>query len=90
MPAGRPFTLWVAPGSGNLWKSTDAGLTWRAVFEHEATCAIGDVAVAPSDPDVIWVGTGEAHLGGMSDHGCGVGPIDRRRGELESRGARGG
>lgn len=72
VPPGRPFTLWVAPGSGNLWKSTDGGLTWRAVFEHEATCAIGDVAVAPSDPEVIWVGTGEAHLGGMSYDGCGV------------------
>lgn len=67
-----PQTVYVAPGSGNLWRSRDGGATWDALFEHEATCAIGHVAIAPTDGDVVYVGTGEAHLGGMSFDGCGV------------------
>ncbi|MCA8948649.1 MAG: glycosyl hydrolase, partial [Planctomycetes bacterium] len=72
VPAQRPYRLYVAPGSGNLFRSDDGGLVWQPIFEHEATHAIGCVAVAPSDPDVVWVGTGEAHLGGMSWDGVGV------------------
>ena len=67
-----PRTIYVAPGSGNLWRSRDGGVTWTPLFEHEATCAIGHVAIASSDPDELWVGTGEAHLGGVSFDGCGV------------------
>ncbi|MDA1264820.1 MAG: hypothetical protein O2816_07065, partial [Planctomycetota bacterium] len=55
-----PGTLYVAFGSGNLWKTTDAGLSWRALFEDQAALGIGDIALAPSDPDVLWVGTGES------------------------------
>jgi photosystem II stability/assembly factor-like uncharacterized protein len=72
VPAQRPYTIYAAPGSGNLFRSRDGGLSWTALFDHEATCAIGHVEVAPSDPDVVWVGTGEAHLGGMSFDGAGV------------------
>jgi photosystem II stability/assembly factor-like uncharacterized protein len=67
-----PRTIYVAPGSGNLWRSRDGGARFEPLFEHEATCAIGHVAIAPADPDVVWVGTGEAHLGGISFDGCGV------------------
>ncbi len=67
-----PKTIYVAPGSGNLWRSRDGGARFEPLFEHEATCAIGHVAIAPTDPQVIWVGTGEAHLGGVSFDGCGV------------------
>ncbi len=70
--AQHPYRLFVAPGSGNLFRSDDGGLTWRAVFEHQATHAIGCVELAPSNPDAVWVGTGEAHLGGMSWDGTGV------------------
>ncbi|MEM6570785.1 MAG: hypothetical protein AAF957_20405 [Planctomycetota bacterium] len=72
VPAGHPYRLYVAPGSGNLFRSDDGGLTWTPIFEHEPTHAIGCVEVAPSDPDVVWVGTGEAHLGGVSWDGVGV------------------
>ena len=59
--AGGPgsSTFYVGPGAGNVWKTTDNGMTWRPIFENESAFAIGDIAVAPSNPDVVWVGTGE-------------------------------
>src|SRR5689334_10742553 len=57
----RPATLYVATASGGLWKTTNHGTTWAPVFEREATVSLGAVAVAPSNPDVVWVGTGEAN-----------------------------
>ena len=52
-------TIYVGPGGGNVWKTTDNGMTWEPIFEHESAFAIGDIAVAPSNPDIVWVGTGE-------------------------------
>ena len=57
---GPPGIIYVAFGSGNLWKTTDNGLTWKAIFENQPVLGIGDIAVAPSDPDVIWLGSGES------------------------------
>ena len=54
----RPGTLYAAFGPGNLWKTTDGGLTWEAVFENQPVLGIGDVALAPSRPETIWLGTG--------------------------------
>ena len=54
--------IYVGAASGGVWKSEDRGDTWRPVFEHEATASVGDVAVAPSNPDIVWVGTGEDNL----------------------------
>lgn len=59
VPTGEPHTIYVGIGSGNLWKTTNNGITWTPIFEHESTFTIGDVAVAPSNPDIVWVGTGE-------------------------------
>lgn len=56
----RPGTIYVAFGSGNLWKSTDNGLSWQPIFEEQPVLGIGDIALAPSNPDVIWLGTGES------------------------------
>ncbi len=58
-PADSPKTIYLGPGSGNLWKSQDDGETWRPIFEHQPTFSIGDVAVAPSDPNIVWIGSGE-------------------------------
>lgn len=55
-----PGTMYAAFGSGNLWKTTDNGLSWKAIFEEKAALGIGDIALAPSDPSVIYVGTGES------------------------------
>jgi photosystem II stability/assembly factor-like uncharacterized protein len=54
----RPGTLYAAFGPGGLWKTTDNGLTWKPIFEGQAAPGIGDVALAPSRPETIWLGTG--------------------------------
>jgi len=54
----RPGTLYAAFGPGGLWKTTDNGMTWKPVFENQAAPGIGDVALAPSRPETIWLGTG--------------------------------
>lgn len=59
-------------GAGGVWKSTNGGLTWRALFSDQPTFAIGDLEISRADPEVIWVGTGEAHLSGTSYEGLGV------------------
>lgn len=56
----QPGTMYIAFGSGNLWKTVDNGLTWKAIFEEQAALGIGDIALAPSDPSIIYVGTGES------------------------------
>ena len=68
----RPATLYVATASGGLWKTTNNGTTWTAVFERQATVSLGAVAVAPSNPDVVWVGTGEANARNSVSWGDGV------------------
>jgi photosystem II stability/assembly factor-like uncharacterized protein len=68
----RPATVYVATASGGLWKTTNNGTTWAPVFEREATVSLGSVAVAPSNPDVVWVGTGEANARNSVSWGDGV------------------
>lgn len=74
VPVGAPETIYVGIGSGNLWRSKNNGLSWTPIFEHESTFSIGDVEVAPSDPRIIWVGTGETQPrhSGYSYSGTGV------------------
>ena len=71
-PRGKNYTIWVASASGGVWKSVNEGVTFEPVFEHQGTSTIGDVAVTPSDPEVVWVGTGEANIFRSSNPGCGV------------------
>ena len=65
-------TFYVGVASGNLWKTTNRGTTWKSLFEDEEVNSIGDVTVAPSDPDVVWIGTGEANNRQSSPWGAGV------------------
>ena len=62
----------VAAASGGLWKTTNHGLTWKPIFDREATFAIGDVDVSRSKPSVVWVGTGSACPRGNISIGDGV------------------
>ncbi len=60
LDASRPGHLYVAFGSGNLWKSTNNGIDWRPIFNDQASYGIGDFALAPSNPEIIYLGTGES------------------------------
>lgn len=59
VPSPGSSTIYAGPGAGNVWKSLNNGMTWQPIFEHESAFAIGDIAVAPSNPEIVWVGTGE-------------------------------
>ncbi|HYU30566.1 MAG TPA: hypothetical protein VEW48_00250 [Thermoanaerobaculia bacterium] len=56
---GQPETFCFGAADGGVWKTTDAGRTWSPLFERETTASIGDLALAPSDPAVLYVGTGQ-------------------------------
>src|SRR6187431_1697919 len=62
----QPNTYYAAAASGGVFKSENEGETWRAIFDNELTLAIGDIAIAPSDEDILYVGTGEPNGGGGS------------------------
>lgn len=55
----QPGTFYMGVNNGGVWKTTDYGRVWTPIFDDQPTGSIGDVAVAPSNPDVIYVGTGE-------------------------------
>ncbi|MEI6667441.1 MAG: hypothetical protein WCP29_04730 [Acidobacteriota bacterium] len=59
VPEKEPWTIYAATGSGGLWKSVNNGTSWEPIFDNEAVISIGDIAVAASDPKIVWVGTGE-------------------------------
>ena len=69
---GAARRIYVAYATSGVWKTDDRGATWQPIFDDQATSSIGDVAVAPSNPDVVWVGTGEANLFRASMPGTGV------------------
>jgi photosystem II stability/assembly factor-like uncharacterized protein len=56
-----PNVYYVGAAGGGVWKTTDAGVTWEAIFTKEATSSIGAIALAPSNPNLVWVGTGEGN-----------------------------
>ena len=68
----KSSTWYVAVGSGNLWKTTNSGTTWETIFDDQPSYSIGCVTIDPSDPDTIWVGTGENVGGRHVGYGDGV------------------
>ena len=72
VPRQLPSTFYAATGSGHLWKTTNNGQSFEALFENESVFSIGDIAIAPSDPDTLWVGTGEANTSRSMYYGDGV------------------
>jgi hypothetical protein len=67
-----PGTWYVAVGSGGVWKTTNAGTTWTPIFDEQRSYSIGEIALDPSQPDVVWVGTGENVSGRHVGWGDGV------------------
>jgi photosystem II stability/assembly factor-like uncharacterized protein len=67
-----PSTWWLASASGGLLKTTNNGVTFQHQFDREATVSIGDVCVAPSNRDIVWVGTGEQNPRNSVSYGDGV------------------
>ena len=68
----NPFVFYVGLGHGGVFKTNDNGVTFQPIFDKQPMLSIGAVAIAPSDSDVIWVGTGEANDRNSSDWGNGV------------------
>jgi hypothetical protein len=66
------YTFYVAMRSGGVWKTSNNGTTFTPVFDAEGTQAIGDVTVAPSDNEIVWVGTGDNANARSSHSGIGV------------------
>jgi photosystem II stability/assembly factor-like uncharacterized protein len=69
---GDPTTYYFGATGGGVWKSTDGANTWSAIFDKDGSPSIGSIAVAGSDPNVVYVGTGEACIRGNISNGDGV------------------
>ncbi len=72
IPSSQPNTIYVAAAAGGVFKSTNAGASWTAIFDDVGVQSIGAIAVHPSDPDILYVGTGEANSSGDSYEGTGM------------------
>lgn len=70
--SGDPKTYYFGGVGGGVWKSIDGGNTWSSIFDKEGTSSIGSIAVAQSNPNILYVGTGEACIRGNISHGDGV------------------
>jgi photosystem II stability/assembly factor-like uncharacterized protein len=67
-----PATFYVGMATGGLWKTTNHGASFEPVFDDQPTSSVGDVTLAPSNPDIVWVGTGEPQNRQSSPWGMGV------------------
>ncbi len=68
----NPYVYYFGAAAGGVWKTTNGGLAWAPIFDHESNPSIGAIAIAPSDPNVIYVGTGEPCLRGDITDGNGM------------------
>ena len=55
----QPHVFYIGVNNGGVWKTTDAGRTWTPIFDGQPTGSVGAIAVAPSDPNIVYVGSGE-------------------------------
>jgi photosystem II stability/assembly factor-like uncharacterized protein len=69
---GEPNTFYFGAVAGGVWKTTDAGRTWTPIFDSQPVASIGALAVSISDPNVIYVGTGEADMRSDISYGAGM------------------
>src|SRR5262245_53942496 len=71
-PIDHLYTIYQAPWIGGVWKTTNNGTTWDPIFDQQPNGSIGDVALSPSQPDIVWVGTGDAYASRSSYAGDGI------------------
>jgi photosystem II stability/assembly factor-like uncharacterized protein len=69
---GSPNVFYFGAAAGGVWKTIDAGATWKPIFDAQKFSSIGAIAVAPSNPNILYVGTGEGNLRGNVTWGGGV------------------
>jgi photosystem II stability/assembly factor-like uncharacterized protein len=69
---GDPNIYYAATASGGVWKSVDGGTTWKPVFDDQPVSSIGSLAISPSNPNVVYVGSGEANIRGNVAEGSGI------------------
>lgn len=69
---GDSNVYYVGAASGGVWKSTDGGTRWRPIFDEQTAQSIGAIALAPSDPNIVWVGTGEPFIRSNVSVGDGI------------------
>ncbi|HKK07813.1 MAG TPA: hypothetical protein VKA44_02905, partial [Gemmatimonadota bacterium] len=69
---GEPEHFYFGAADGGVWESRDAGTTWEPTWDGPAVASVGAIAVAPSDHDVLWVGTGEADIRSSNAWGDGI------------------
>ena len=68
----KPSTIYIGSASGGVWVSKNRGTTWKPIFEHEETMSIGALKINQSNPDEIWVGTGEGNPRNSHNSGKGI------------------
>ncbi|MEP7118888.1 MAG: sialidase, partial [Acidobacteriota bacterium] len=69
---GDPATYYVGSASGGIYKTVDGGVNWAAIFDDQPVQSIGSLAVDPSDPNIVWAGTGEPHIRSHISVGQGI------------------
>ncbi|MEZ4588944.1 MAG: hypothetical protein R2909_21435 [Gemmatimonadales bacterium] len=70
--AGDPATYYAATASGGVWKTTNGGAAWSPIFDDQPVSSIGSIAVAAANPNVVYVGSGEANIRGNVAAGAGI------------------
>jgi photosystem II stability/assembly factor-like uncharacterized protein len=71
-PKAHLYTYYVGTRNGGVWKTTNNGTTFESIFDDQDYLSIGAIALAPSNPDIVWVGTGEAYNARSSHRGDGI------------------
>jgi photosystem II stability/assembly factor-like uncharacterized protein len=69
---GEPNIYYVGAASGGIWKTTDGGVHWQPIFDSQPVSSIGALAIAPSDPKIVWAGTGEPWIRSHISVGQGI------------------
>jgi photosystem II stability/assembly factor-like uncharacterized protein len=67
-----PYTIYAAHSTGGVFRTSDNGVSWEPLFQHEGTTNVGAVAVARADPQIVWIGTGEGNNRNSTGWGKGV------------------